>query len=588
MMMSWLDNFADNFHFLRPWWLVLLVLLVPLFFALRRQQNLGGAWAKVCDVNLLPSLLVKGAGKAYSLLAGLLVFAFTLAVIAIAGPTWQKLPQVSVAGGVNTVFVLDMGLNMAANDVNPSRLDRAKFKIYDMLGKIGGDQAALILFDNESYVASPLSEDLSVIANIIPTLEMNVMPGNGESALGKGVDEAVRLLESAGLGNGRIIVLTGAGEAEVARAYPFVQKAAAKGNAVFVLALGSETGAPVPNEKGGFYTDAQGKTALFKTDLAGLEKLAKQGKGGFSSFTVGEADVDAVIIPLMTLDTTFKEVNLTADTWQDMGIYLLFIILPIVLFAFKRGFIAVFILALFNPWQAHAGWWQDLWFTPNQQAEKSLDNGDYSEAAQKFKDTSWKGYAHYKAGEYKDAATAFMAKDDAESLYNLGNSLAFSGDIPGAIEAYEKAIAINEKHEDAIFNRDYLKQMQQQQQQQQQENQQQQQQSDSSESEQEQQEQQDRQNQGQDQQDRQQEQEQDKEQQQNQESEPEPQPSEPQDKQDEQDKQDAGGVGAAEQESDVSEEEQADKQWLNRIDEDKGGLIRARLKKIYINKNGGY
>ena len=74
MMMSWLDNFADNFHFLRPWWLVLLVLLVPLFFALRRQQNLGGAWAKVCDVNLLPSLLVKGAGKAYSLLAGLLVF----------------------------------------------------------------------------------------------------------------------------------------------------------------------------------------------------------------------------------------------------------------------------------------------------------------------------------------------------------------------------------------------------------------------------------------------------------------------------------------------------------------------------------
>ena len=574
MMMGWLDNFADNFHFLRPWWLVLLVLLVPLFFALRRQQNLGGAWAKVCDVNLLPALLVKGAGKSYNALAGLLIFAFALAVIAMAGPTWQKLPQVSVAGGGNTVFVLDMGLNMGANDVNPSRLDRAKFKLYDMLGKIGGDQAALILFDNESYVASPLSEDLSVIANIIPTLEMNVMPGNGESALGKGIDEAVRLLDNAKLGNGRIILLTGAGESEVAKANLAVQKAAAKGNVVSVLALGSETGAPVPNEKGGFYTDAQGKTALFKTDLVGLERLAKRGKGGFSLFTANEADIDAVMVSLLALDTSFKDVNLTADTWQDMGIYLLFIVLPIVLFAFKRGFIAVFILVLFNPWEARAGWWQDLWFTPNQQAEKNLQKGEYSEAAQKFKDTSWKGYAHYKAQEYSDAAEAFMAKDDAESLYNLGNALAFSGDISGAIEAYEKAIAINDKHEDAIFNRDYLKKMQQQQQENQQQSEQEQQQEQNQQQEQQQQEQQ---------QQEQQEQQQDQEQQR--ENEPEPQSSEQQDKQDEQD---AGGADAAKQESDLSEEEQADKHWLNRIDEDKGGLIRARLKKIYINKNGGY
>ena len=581
MMMNWLDNFADNFHFLRPWWLVLLVLLVPLFFAIRRQQNLGGAWAKVCDVNLLPALLVKGVGKSYNALAGLLIFAFALAVVAVAGPTWQKLPQVSVSGGGNTVFVLDMGLNMAANDVNPSRLDRAKFKIYDMLGKIHGDQAALVLFDNESYIASPLSEDLSVIANIIPTLEMNVMPGNGESALGKGIDEAVRLLDNAKLGNGRIIVLTGAGEAEVARAYPFAQRAAAKGNAVSVLAFGSDTGAPVPNEKGGFYTDAKGKTALFKTDLIGLQKLAKQGRGGFSLSTATEADIDAVMVSLMSLDTSFKNVNLTADTWQDMGIYLLFIVLPIVLFAFKRGFIAVFILALFNPWEAHAGWWQDLWFTPNQQAEQSLLKQDYSAAAQKFKDSSWKGYAHYRAKEYNDAVEAFMAKDDAESLYNLGNSLAFSGDISGAIDAYEKAIAINDRHEDAIFNRDYLKKMQQEQQQQQenqQQNEQDQQdqnqeqgQSDTSQSEQEQQQSEQEQN----------EQEQ-QEQNQKQESEPDPQSSE------QQDEQDAGTGSADEQKNDLSEEEQADKHWLNHIDEDKGGLIRARLKKIYINKNGGY
>ena len=581
-MMNWLDNFADNFHFLRPWWLVLLVLMIPLFFAFRRQQNLGGAWSKVCDVNLLPALLVKGVGKAYNALAGLLIFAFALAVIAMAGPTWQKLPQVSVTGGGNTVFVLDMGLNMGANDVNPSRLDRAKFKLYDMLGRIHGDEAALILFDNEAYVASPFSEDLSVIANIIPTLEMNIMPGNGESAINKGIDEAVQLLDNAKLGNGRIILLTGAGESEVAKANLAVQKAAAKGNVVSVLALGSETGAPVPNEKGGFYTDAQGKTALFKTDLVGLERLAKRGKGGFSLFTANEADIDAVMVSLLALDTSFKDANLTADTWQDMGIYLLFIVLPIVLFAFKRGFIAAFILVLFNPWQARAGWWQDLWFTSNQQAEENLLNEEYSAAAQKFKDTSWKGYAHYKAKEYNDAVAAFMAKDDAESLYNLGNSLAFLGNISGAIEAYEKAIAINDKHEDAIFNRDYLKKMQQQQQENQEQQEEQQEQEENQEQQQEQQEQQ---------QEQQEQQEQEQQQQEQQENNPEPQSpqqQENQDKQDNQDEQDAEAGAAEEQEDDFSEEEQADKQWLNRIDEDKGGLIRARLKKIYINKNGGY
>ncbi|MBR2865462.1 MAG: VWA domain-containing protein, partial [Elusimicrobiaceae bacterium] len=156
-------SFIENFHFLRPLWLIALIGLFLIPNILRLYGNSGSAWKNICDSHLLDVLLTHQKARTAKLSIAALVAAYILSILALSGPTWERMPSQGATGGDNTVFVLDMGVDMGAGDVNPSRLDRAKYKLYDLLKKIKGDRAALVLFDNEGYMVSPLSEDLSVI-----------------------------------------------------------------------------------------------------------------------------------------------------------------------------------------------------------------------------------------------------------------------------------------------------------------------------------------------------------------------------------------------------------------------------------------
>ncbi len=601
----------ENFHFLRPLWLFALLGLFLLPALLRLHKNSGGAWQSICDSHLLEVLLTHQAGKREKLPLIALAAAYILSIFALSGPTWERLPMLSVSGGTNTVFVLDVGVNMGAEDINPSRLERAKYKLFDLLEKVKGDQAALVLFDNEAYTASPLSEDMSVLANIIPTLDLSVMPGNGASVIEKGIDEALRLLESANAGKGRIILITGAGKSSAVKAQSAVRKAADKGHVVSVLAVGSEGGAPVPAEEGGFYKSADGTPILFKTGIGDLKKLAAEGNGGFSPLKTDDKDLSEVLVSPLNLKQNVTEKNIQVDTWKDMGVYLLLLIIPLFLFAFKGGFIAVIALFVFNPSVSHAGAWTDLWFNQNQQGMTKLKEGRYDEAADKFNNPSWKGYALYKANDYKSAVSNLSGLSDVTSLYNLGNARAFSGDIAGAIAAYDEALKINPEHEDALYNREYLKKEQEKQKQKQEQEQEQ-----NKENQPRQQKNPDNQNPDSSEENRHEEERKDKgeeEQKQegsydaedknqkaedsglNEDKQEEKQPDF--DRQSEAEKSEkAKDAEAALSESqkgekrdkapEFSESEQADIQWLNRIQEDKGALLRARLKKIYQQKRG--
>jgi Ca-activated chloride channel family protein len=118
---------------------------------------------------------------------------------------------------------------------------------------------------------------------------------------------------------------------------------------------------------------------------------------------------------------------------------------------------------------AHAFGWDDLWLNKNQQGHEMLAAGSPQEAAALFEDPQWQAVSNYESGEYAASAAIFAERDDADSLYNLGNALARGGEFASAIDAYDQALELTPDDEDTQYNRDLVTDMLKQQQNEQQE-----------------------------------------------------------------------------------------------------------------------
>ena len=149
------------------------------------------------------------------------------------------------------------------------------------------------------------------------------------------------------------------------------------------------------------------------------------------------------------------------------------ILLPLVAFSFRRGVLFVLPLlvvpALLVSTNANAGLWEDLWARKDQQAQTALSQERAADAAALARDPAIAGEALYRSGDFVRAGQSWAQLNEAASHYNRGNSLAQTGDFEAAIAAYEAALALAPEMEDAAFNHDLAKQMQQEKEQQQQE-----------------------------------------------------------------------------------------------------------------------
>jgi Ca-activated chloride channel family protein len=136
--------------------------------------------------------------------------------------------------------------------------------------------------------------------------------------------------------------------------------------------------------------------------------------------------------------------------------------------AFRKGYLAVVVICILPlPQPAEAVSWESLWRNDNQRASEQLQQGKNQQAAELFTDPEWKAAAHYKAGNYEQALQQLEAIDHAEAHYNRGNALAKLGRFAEALEAYQQALEQNPQHADAQHNKQLLEQQQQNQQQQQ-------------------------------------------------------------------------------------------------------------------------
>lgn len=455
-----------EFHFLRPLWLLALVPVVLLLVLAFRRKSHGSAWRSVVDEHLLRHLVVQDARGLSRWPLHVLALAWLATVVAMAGPSWEKTTIPGERGGQATVLALDMSISMDAADTAPSRLARARFELADILKRSRDGQTGLVLYAEEPFIAAPLTDDIRVIEELVPLLKTDLMPGVGSRA-DRAIDEASLLLDRSEVGGGRIVLLSDGSDLS-ADAIAAAGRARSAGHEVSVLGFGTEEGATVTNTRGREVRLTNGEPFIARRDTAGLEAIAAAGGGYYANATADGRDLDHILRESVFTGTTTSSIG-ELEIWKDEGIWFVFVPLALAPLAFRRGWLLALlvVLGLGTPRPAHAGLWEDIWATRDQQAAAAFADGRPEDAASLFEDSEWQAASLYESGDYEEAESRYAALRGTENLYNHGNALARTGDLDAAIEAYEEVIASVPDHEDAIFNRDLLRQLQQQQEQQQ-------------------------------------------------------------------------------------------------------------------------
>lgn len=446
-------------HFLRPEWAVAVIVFALVPVMVRFARSGAGAWRKVCDAPLLNALLVKSKARSLFPQLFLLSVCWALAIFALCGPALEKLPQPTFKKGADVVYLLDISPLMGARDLKPSRMERAVFKLYDLLKRDAGSQSALILYAQTPFIAVPLTPDVKMIENVLPTVQAGLMGGTVPN-LAAALDEAGDLLRQAKAVNGRAVVLGAFGDAKAVKAAEALKK---EGYAVSILGVGTQDGAPVQLADGNFAT-VNGQAVLSTLPEKELRRIAHAGGGVYRTISLDESDIDALTAAETDGASDLSDGKIKADAWKDLGVYVTTLILPFMAFGFRRGWLGVLMLSLL-PANAFAGW-SDFWQREDYKAAVRMTQGQKPESADVFSDDAWKGAAQYKLGDYQASADSFAQSGGTEELYNYGNALAHAGKIQDAIKAYDTVLKQNPNHADAAFNKKYLEQKQQQNQQQ--------------------------------------------------------------------------------------------------------------------------
>ena len=454
-MTDFLQHF-DDFHFLRPWWLLGLLLLPLALRFLGRPGDGSRDWAEHVEAPLRPFVLTESVTRGSRRLGLLATLVAALSLLALAGPAWERLPAPAYRDLSPLVIVLDLSSLMGVQDLKPSRMERARYKIHDLLEARKEGQTALIVYADDAFVVTPLTDDVATIEAQLNALSPGIMPADG-SHLSIGLVRAGTLVLQAGQSQGDLLVVT-AGALDD-RTPEIISSLRSAGLRISVLGVASPEGAPIPQKGGGFRRNGSGSMEISRLDVKTLWGLAQKGGGIYRTLDSEGTRDEAAILEFLKTRSSGDMANdqaLEINQWREGGLYLLPFILLLSALMFRRGWLGaiLWVLVLAHPESARSETGGTFWSTPDQKGQKAFDQGRFEEALESFKNAAWKGAAAFRAGNFEEALKAFEgAAEDPSKDYNRGNALAREGKLEEALKAYDAQLSKTPKDEDTLYNR---------------------------------------------------------------------------------------------------------------------------------------
>jgi Ca-activated chloride channel family protein len=441
----------EHFHFLRPWWLLILPLWIGIALVQRRRRDSRDRFEGIIAPHLLEHLrLDPGNSRWFNPTLVNQVFVVVVLLI-LAGPSWRQQPSPLAQDESAMVLLLDVSDSMTQSDVQPSRLARARQKAADLLALRPDKQSALVAYAGTAHTVLTLTADQAILNQYLAALAPAMMPRSGkfpEYALPL-VDEILR--DSAAAAT--VVLLTdGPGTASTDA---FRDYFAGRPHQLLVLGIGS-TRAP---------------EGMIPLERDALRDLARAAGGHYVDLSIDDSDVRALE---QRIESHYVILDNDALPWLDAGYPLVFAGMALFLLWFRKGWtltwawllLPLVLAAQPAPVVAQAEAeatdarilpvqrFADLWLTPDQQGRMLLQRGRYAEAAARFRDPEWKAIAYYYNEDFMLAAEYFSRTDSDDALFNEANARAHARDFLRAVKRYDRLLARRPDYPGAQANRD--------------------------------------------------------------------------------------------------------------------------------------
>lgn len=235
----------------------------------------------------------------------LIVFGFSLLAFALTDPQIGTRLEEVKREGIDVFIALDVSKSMLAEDVAPSRFEKAKHEISEFISRLQGDRVGLIVFSGLAFVQCPLTLDYGAAKLFLDDVYIGIVPSPG-TAISEAIKTAEKSFVAKELKHKALIIITD-GEDHEEDPIPIAREAAKAGMKIYTVGIGSPQGAPIPEfdrngNRLGYKKDRSGQIITTKLDIATLEKIAFETDGKFYISSSGSAELDRIYDELYQMD----------------------------------------------------------------------------------------------------------------------------------------------------------------------------------------------------------------------------------------------------------------------------------------------
>ena len=428
-----------QFHLLRPEWLWLFIPMVAIvlliFFTSREDKK----WKKVISLALQPFMFTKEKRSSVTLPLIAFVIIISTGILALSGPTWNKVEVPGAKSEAVMMIAVDCSLSMMAEDIEPNRLERAKFKIRDLLDANPGSRVSLYAYSGTAHTVVPMCSDYRMITHHLESLSPGIMPLQG-SNLQMLIEMADSLLMRVEAPSTLLLVTDVIEENQVELLENFVENSPHR---IEILAMATPQGAQIPkNARKDPVTDENGNLVISSLDTEVLYKLQEHEKINVNTLTLDNSDMELLATNVRKNLKFQADDEESEEQWKDMGFVLVILLVLFIPFWFRKGWMIQYawipLVFLISSCSGDLKW-KDLWYTKDYQGQKLYNEDAFEEAGNTFESPVHQGVAYYKAGNYDAAAQAFAKDSSAGSLFNLGLAYSQMGQYDEALQALELA-----------------------------------------------------------------------------------------------------------------------------------------------------